>query len=130
MAYHNLWHFKVDSHLRDGPHAHSRVQEKVITVDGFKKTNDGNAVPDRAVIINFSEGRDAAFVIIRVLFDNAKHIFIGLPLSEIPEAYAGRLTGRQIKELVMEHLHALLLQTSSWPSVMMEPTALSARGRL
>lgn len=80
VTYNYLWHFEVYGNLRDGPHAHSRVQVKTVAVDGSKKTNNGNAVAYGAVVLDLPELGYMIRAIGQTLFEDARHRLVGLPL--------------------------------------------------
>ena len=79
-----LRHLQRDGHLGDGPHAHGRVQEKTLAVDGSEHTDDSDAVADRAVVLDLApRGNVAARE--WVLLDDAGQSWLGLPLEVVCE---------------------------------------------
>ena len=82
----DLWNFEVDGDLGDRPHAHSRVQEKAIAVDSPQNANNGNTVPDRAVVFDPAERGYVLLAKRGVLVNDARQGIPGLPMRHISEA--------------------------------------------
>jgi hypothetical protein len=87
-TYDNMRHLERDGDLGDCPHTNGRVQENAPAVDEPEHTNNGDTVPNRAVIFDLAPMGDMDLARGRLVLDNSGYVFVDHPLLVICDAWS------------------------------------------
>ena len=82
----NLWNLQGDGHLSYSPHADGRVQQHALAVDEPQHSNDGDAVPNRAVVLDLAPLRDMGIANESILLDDSGQVRPQHPILVVWEA--------------------------------------------